>query len=134
MSITFDITFFTDLKKEVAELTKQENELKSEKVDIDQNMKVLNGKMNEHKGSIHSLEVKIANLKLQEIPNESPTELTKYSHEQLDEMDIENIQKEIDLAEKHIRIAKPNLRAIEVSKCSISPIHIRIGFTKSTSS
>lgn len=102
------------MKKEVAELTKIENKLKSEKVDIDQKLKVIKGKINDCKESIHLLEVKISHLKIQEIPNEQPIDLKKYTQEELDQVNVAEIEKELEAAETHLRIAKPNLKAIEV--------------------
>ncbi|XP_056633945.1 structural maintenance of chromosomes protein 4 [Diorhabda sublineata] len=104
---------FADLKKEVANLVKQENKLKSEKVDIDQKLKTVNGKINECKSAIHQLEVKISHLKLQDIPNESTVDLEKYTHEELLEKDAKEVEKELEAAETHLRVAKPNLNAIE---------------------
>lgn len=106
---------YTDIKKEVAELTKKENKLKSEKVDVDQKLKTLDGKINDYKGSIHSFEVKIKHLKLQEIPDEAVTELKRYTREEIEEANVAEIEKELETAETHLRVAKPNLNAIEVS-------------------
>lgn len=102
------------MKKEVAELTKQENKLKSEKVDIDQKLKTIDGKINDFKGSIHSLEVKISHLKLQDIPDETAVELKKYTDDEIEDTNVAEIEKELEAAETHLRIAKPNLNAIEV--------------------
>lgn len=89
--------------------------MKSEKVDIDQKLKVIESKKNDYKGSIHSLEVKINHLKLQEIPDESTTELKKYTPEEFEEINVAEIEKELEAAETHLRVAKPNLNAIEVN-------------------
>lgn len=51
--------FFLDIKKEVADLIKKENTLKSEKVDVDQKFKTVNGKVSDCKGSIHQLHLKV---------------------------------------------------------------------------
>lgn len=90
--------------------------MKSEKVDIDQKLKVTESKINDYKGAIHSLEVNINQLKLQEIPDEQPAELKKYTHEELEEANVAEIEKELQVAETHLRVAKPNLNAIEVNK------------------
>lgn len=76
---------------------------------------MLDGKINDYKGSIHSLEVKIKHLKLQVIPDESVEELKKYTREELEEINFAEIEKELEAAETHLRVAKPNLNAIEVS-------------------
>lgn len=76
---------------------------------------MLDGKINDYKGSIHSLEVKIKHLKLQVIPDESVEELKKYTREELEEINVAEIEKELEAAETHLRVAKPNLNAIEVS-------------------
>ncbi|KAG5889944.1 hypothetical protein JTB14_018839 [Gonioctena quinquepunctata] len=104
---------YSDIKKEVAGLTKRVNELKSEKVDVDQKMKTFNSKINDYKGAIHQLEVKISHLKLQDIPNETNAELKKYTKEELEEINAADIEKELEAAENHLKIAKPNLNAIE---------------------
>lgn len=103
--------------------------MKSEKVDVDQKVKVIIGKINDFKGSIHSLEVKISNLKLQDIPDETPVELKKYTHEELEEGNVAEIEKELQAAETHLRIAKPNLNAIEVNIfhiCSLKGVNYYI--------
>nr|XP_023017853.1 structural maintenance of chromosomes protein 4 [Leptinotarsa decemlineata]XP_023017854.1 structural maintenance of chromosomes protein 4 [Leptinotarsa decemlineata] len=104
---------YSDIKKEVANLTKKVNELKSEKVDVDQKVKAFNNKMNEYQGAVHQLEVKISHLKLQDIPNESDAVLKKYTHDELEEIDCGHIVREMEAAENHLKVAKPNLNAIE---------------------
>ncbi|CAH1155594.1 unnamed protein product [Phaedon cochleariae] len=103
---------YSGIKKEVAELTKKENEVKSEKVDVDQQIKTFIGKINEYKGAIHQLDVKISRLKLQDIPNESSLELKKYTEEEIEQANVNDVEKELEAAENHLKIAKPNLNAI----------------------
>ncbi|KAJ8970615.1 hypothetical protein NQ314_001150 [Rhamnusium bicolor] len=98
---------------EVAELTKEENKLKSDKVDVDEKVKTCEHKLNEYKGAIHQLEVKMTRLKLQDIPNESIEELKKFTHEELEQRNIESVEKELQAAESHLKAAKPNLNAIQ---------------------
>lgn len=53
------ISNIVGVKKEVADLTKKENKIKTEKVDVDEKMKTYKNKLNECKGTIHQLEVKV---------------------------------------------------------------------------
>ncbi|CAG9833958.1 unnamed protein product [Diabrotica balteata] len=104
---------YGDVKKEVAHLLKQENKIKSDKVDVDQKVKTFDSKASDYKGAIHQLEKKISHLKPQDIPNETPVELKKYTHEELEDQDTATVEKELEAAETHLKVAKPNLNAIE---------------------
>nr|CAI5830513.1 unnamed protein product [Callosobruchus analis] len=104
---------YSDLKVVVANLTKTENKIKSEKVDVDQKIQVVKKQIDECQGNIHQLEVKVSKLRLQEIPDEPPGELKKYTEEEIENENVDNIQKELERAENHLKVAKPNLRAIE---------------------
>ncbi|CAG9764069.1 unnamed protein product [Ceutorhynchus assimilis] len=100
-------------KKAAEEITKQENELKSTKIDIDKRVKDLDKKLQNYHAVIQSNEAKMSVLKLQEIPNEAVEELKIYTDEELEERDIREVEKEIHLAESHLKAAKPNLTAIQ---------------------
>ncbi|KAJ8956972.1 hypothetical protein NQ318_012136 [Aromia moschata] len=104
---------YADIKKEVAQLTKEENKLKSDKVDVDEKVKSCTNTVNEYKGAIHQLEVKIAKLKLHDIPNETIEPLKKFTPEEIAERRVETVENEMQAAENHLKAAKPNLNAIQ---------------------
>ncbi|KAJ8924806.1 hypothetical protein NQ315_000960 [Exocentrus adspersus] len=104
---------YTAIKKEVAVLTKQENELRSEKVDVDEKVNTSKAKVNECKGAIHQLEVKISRLRLQDIPNETVEELKKFTEEELLQKNMESVEKALQNAKNYLNAAKPNLSAIQ---------------------
>ncbi|CAG9859333.1 unnamed protein product [Phyllotreta striolata] len=104
---------YADIKESVAELTAKENELKSEKIDIDHKYKTIRAKVNEFQGAIHQLKAKLSQLKLQNIPEESPVELKEYTESELEEENAGKYQKDLENAENVLKVAKPNLSIIE---------------------
>ncbi|KAK9877855.1 hypothetical protein WA026_020085 [Henosepilachna vigintioctopunctata] len=104
---------FTEMKKEVEDLKKQLNHLKSEEVDVDQRLKSSKEKINELVSQIHQWNVKISQLKLQEIPDIVLEELKKYTKQELEEKNLESIERDLKLAEHQLKSIKPNLGVIQ---------------------
>ncbi|KAK5646128.1 hypothetical protein RI129_004592 [Pyrocoelia pectoralis] len=102
----------SDFKKLVGELAKEENIIKSEKIDVDQKCKTYDANINEQRGEIHSHRSKLTKLKLQEIPERPLEELKTFSPEELKEKDVKNLQRQLTFNENQIKSAKPNLNAI----------------------
>lgn len=50
---------FSDIKKEVAELTKAENKLKANKIEVDEKLKNVSKSVNDAKVSIHQWRAKV---------------------------------------------------------------------------
>ncbi|XP_050294355.1 structural maintenance of chromosomes protein 4 isoform X2 [Anthonomus grandis grandis] len=104
---------FSEVKKIVEQLTKEENKLKSEKIDIDEKLKVHDKKINELKRHMEAWRNKLGTLRLQDIPNESMEELKQFSKDELDERSVDSVEEELQAAEKHLKVAKPNFHAIQ---------------------
>ncbi|KAF5302895.1 hypothetical protein FQA39_LY02075 [Lamprigera yunnana] len=101
-----------EFKKSVTAFAKSENQIKSEKIEIDQKCKVFDKKINERKGEIHSFRAKLTQLKLQEIPDQSMEELKTFMPEELKQKDVQNLQRQLNYNEEQLKVVKPNLNAI----------------------
>ncbi|XP_018323917.1 structural maintenance of chromosomes protein 4 [Agrilus planipennis] len=104
---------YTDVKEEVAALTKQENQIRSDKIEVDQKLKTITKSINEHKAEIHGWRAKLSHLHLQDIPNENVEPLKTLTPEELDSINIENVKRDLHVNEKELKSVKPNLNAIE---------------------
>lgn len=49
-----------DIKEEMAGLTKKENDLKAEKIEVDEKLKTASKSIDEDKANIHQLKVKVS--------------------------------------------------------------------------
>ncbi|XP_044758906.1 structural maintenance of chromosomes protein 4 [Coccinella septempunctata] len=104
---------FGGIKAEVEALKKKLNKLKSEEVDIDQKIKTANEKINNVKSAMHQWHVKVTQLKLQDIPETTLEELKKYTKEELEEKNLEIVEKDLRIAENKLKSEKPNLGVIQ---------------------
>lgn len=115
-NITSELTdaeeIFTKTKNEVGEINKQENKLKSEKIEIDQKCKVFNKKIDEQKGEVHQWRCKLVKLKFQDIPNQELEVLKTFSPEELKQKDIKGVQHELHCHETQLKSAKPDFNTI----------------------
>ncbi|KAL1502044.1 hypothetical protein ABEB36_007248 [Hypothenemus hampei] len=107
---------FASVKQNVDEITKKEVKLKSEKIDIDEKLKGHDKKIGTYLATIHSFEAKLKSLKLEEIPEEPPQELKKYSDEELESIDAESMETKLKKAEDYLKAAKPNLKSVQEFK------------------
>ncbi|XP_066152945.1 structural maintenance of chromosomes protein 4 isoform X2 [Euwallacea fornicatus] len=104
---------FREARKAVEKITKEETKLRSEKIDVDDKLKVLQKKIREYEGVVNSFKHKLSQLKLQEVPNMETEELEQYSDEALTVSEFEKAEKEMQQAENFLKAAKPNLGAIQ---------------------
>ncbi|XP_066249114.1 structural maintenance of chromosomes protein 4 [Euwallacea similis] len=104
---------FREARKAVEKITKEETKLRSEKIDVDDKLKVLEKKLAEHEGVINSFKYKLSQLSLQEVPNIETEELEQYSDEALNVSELERAEKEMQQADNFLKAAKPNLGAIQ---------------------
>ncbi|KAK4886823.1 hypothetical protein RN001_003094 [Aquatica leii] len=105
-----------EFKEIVSKLSKKENQVKSDKIEVDQKCKVFDKSINEHKGQIHGFRSGLAQLKLQDVPDQAPEELKTFTAEELKQKDIQNLQRQLNFNEEQLRSAKPNLKAIDEYK------------------
>uniref|UniRef100_A0AAR5Q6Q8 Structural maintenance of chromosomes protein n=1 Tax=Dendroctonus ponderosae TaxID=77166 RepID=A0AAR5Q6Q8_DENPD len=104
---------FTEARQEMDAITKEETKLKSEKIDVDEKIRVFDKKLKEYNAIVNSLRHKLNNLKLQPIINEPEEALEQFSDEKLDAEDLQAAEKKLESAENYLKAAKPNLTAIQ---------------------
>ncbi|XP_060526989.1 structural maintenance of chromosomes protein 4 [Cylas formicarius] len=107
---------YIEIHKEVDDIKKKENTLKSEKIDIDEKLKIHRKKLDDYNTSIKAWQAKLGTLQLHDIPNETVPELEEFNPETIKEKNAEDIEKELQAAENHLKTVKPNLNAIEEYK------------------
>ncbi|XP_017781859.1 PREDICTED: structural maintenance of chromosomes protein 4 [Nicrophorus vespilloides] len=103
---------FSEYKAKISELTKTENKIKGEKIEIDQKLKDVTEKLEDSRGKVNVLKSKIKQLRLQSIPDETIGELKTYSEEELEEIELNTIQRQLNVYEDEYKKANPNLEAI----------------------
>lgn len=111
--VTEKETVYLEMKKTVSKLEKDLFALKSEKVELDQ---IIKTKMHEIRGvmeHIKRVNAKIDDLQLQEIPDEETESLKKYSEEEIQEFNRENIERKINQVQEKLKSMKPNLNVIQ---------------------
>ncbi|KAH8413188.1 hypothetical protein KR009_008686 [Drosophila setifemur] len=104
----------SDIKKEIDELTKEENKRNIERIEIDTNMQTAAGKMNEVKSDIPKWKAQLKPLQLNEIPGETEPQapLKELTEEELDAESLEDMQYKQTLLEEQLK-KKPNLGCIK---------------------
>ncbi|ENN71991.1 hypothetical protein YQE_11282, partial [Dendroctonus ponderosae] len=124
---------FTEARQEMDAITKEETKLKSEKIDVDEKIRVFDKKLKEYNAIVNSLRHKVAffvlqvpqfpsyskvmlsawRKNLQPIINEPEEALEQFSDEKLDAEDLQAAEKKLESAENYLKAAKPNLTAIQ---------------------
>ncbi|KAH8328703.1 hypothetical protein KR067_013553 [Drosophila pandora] len=104
----------SDIKKDIDELSKKENQRNIERIEIDTKMQAAAGKMNEVKSDIPKWKAQLKPLTLNEIPGETEPQapLKELTEEELDAETLEDMQYKQTLLEEQLK-KKPNLGCIK---------------------
>lgn len=102
------------IKKEIVALQKQESDLKLARVEMKQEIDKIAKMMRELNAEIPHIIKKMQPLKLQNIPNEdAPDPLKKYSDDELNSYDMDDIQYRVSVLEENLKSKTPNLNVID---------------------
>ncbi|XP_052852418.1 structural maintenance of chromosomes protein 4 [Drosophila gunungcola] len=105
----------SDIKKQIDEITKEENKRNLDRVEIDAKLQAAAGKMNKVKAEIPGWQSQLVPLKLNEIPGETepPAPLKELSEEELEAESLEALQYKQTMLEEDLKTKKPNLGCIK---------------------
>uniref|UniRef100_A0A336MBX2 Structural maintenance of chromosomes protein n=1 Tax=Culicoides sonorensis TaxID=179676 RepID=A0A336MBX2_CULSO len=105
---------FGGLKKEIAALSKKENEGRMKRLEIEQKIESVIQQIHDLKRKIPHWENKLKPLKLHQIPNEpEPEPLKQYTDEELNGYATSDIQYQYTSQEEALSKSKPNLSVID---------------------
>ncbi|XP_017134190.1 structural maintenance of chromosomes protein 4 [Drosophila elegans] len=105
----------SDIKKQIDEITKEENKRNLDRIEIDAKLQAAAGKMNKVKAEIPGWQSQLVPLKLNEIPGETepPAPLKELSEEELEAESLEALQYKQTMLEEDLKTKKPNLGCIK---------------------
>jgi len=104
------------LKKNVDVVSKEETELKSSRIEVDQKIEKIDGDIRQLTNMIHCCKRDLKKLKLVDVPDQEPEELVTYSQEELDNMDLDAVKAQKNDIIAQLQQAKPNMAAINEYK------------------
>ncbi|XP_039277022.1 structural maintenance of chromosomes protein 4 [Nilaparvata lugens] len=103
-----------DLAKRMGNISKEENQLKANKLVEDQKLDSINAEIKKHRDLIPGYERRLSKLKLHKIPNETePEVLEVFTDEQLEEVNAERLSYKVQSIEDNLTKKKPNLSVID---------------------
>lgn len=103
-----------DMKSEMDELLKEENELKAKSIDLKEELSKAKAEYEHRQHKISTDKKRLTALKLTEEPmNEEKLELKELTNEELEEIDPEELMEEIKTKENSLPKTRPNLSAIQ---------------------
>ena len=101
------------LKKELDAVEKEEMELKSSRIEVDNQLKKWDDSVKDNTKKLAFWKKELKKLSLQEVPGEEAAVLEELSREAVLDLDLEQLSLEINSIETQIAASKPNMAAIE---------------------
>lgn len=109
-------TNIKELKKNAEEVGKEETELKSSRIEVDQKIEKIDNDIRQITNLVHCYKRDLKKLKLVDVPDEEMEELVTYTDEDLDDIDSEALQAQIQEANQRLKQKTPNMAAINEYK------------------
>ncbi|XP_050086478.1 structural maintenance of chromosomes protein 4 [Anopheles aquasalis] len=104
----------SSVKKEIVALQKREAEGKMKRLEFEQILQTIDGKLQETKDTLPHWKDKLKPLKLHEIPGTpNPEPLKEYTEEELAGYKLPDLQYQISILEEQLNANKPNLSVID---------------------
>eukprot|EP00090_Calanus_glacialis_P026751 TRINITY_DN42055_c0_g1_i1.p1 TRINITY_DN42055_c0_g1~~TRINITY_DN42055_c0_g1_i1.p1 ORF type:complete len:1294 (+),score=513.23 TRINITY_DN42055_c0_g1_i1:38-3919(+) len=100
------------LKVEADEISKEENTLKSSRIEVDQQLQKWDDLIKDNSKKVNYWKREMKKLELQEVPGEEVTALTDLTNEEILAINMEELTYELNLVEEKLAASKPNMAAI----------------------
>merc|ERR1712029_1337906 len=100
------------LKKEVDEISKEETALKSDRIEVDQQLQKWNDAIKDNSKKVSYWKREIKKLELQEVPGEDVPPLPELSEEDILAINMEELNYELTGIDENLAKSKPNMAAI----------------------
>lgn len=100
------------LKKEIDEITKEETALKSDRIEVDQQLQKWNDAIKDNSKKVSYWKREIKKLELQEVPGEDVPPLPELSEEDILAINMEELNYELTGIDENLAKSKPNMAAI----------------------
>jgi len=105
-----------ELKKKQDEVSKEETELKSSRIEVDQKIEKIDNDIRQLTNLVHCYKRDLKKLKLVDVPDQEMEELTTYADDQLEDLDLEELKAKIQEAIAKLNQSRPNMAAINEFK------------------
>merc|ERR1719228_172664 len=102
----------TKLKAEADEISKEENELKSSRIEVDQELQKWDDAIKDNTKKVSYWKKEMKKLELQEVPGEEVAPLVDLSEEETVSINMEELTYELNLIDEKLAASKPNMAAI----------------------
>ena len=103
-------------KESLTKLEEEETKHKSERIEIDQANEKFAAALKENAKTVQHWKREISKLRLEDIPGEDKDELKSYSTEELEDYDVDQYKRELNVLEENLSAKRPDLKAIEEFK------------------
>eukprot|EP00092_Neocalanus_flemingeri_P022265 GFUD01024145.1.p1 GENE.GFUD01024145.1~~GFUD01024145.1.p1 ORF type:complete len:1283 (-),score=468.97 GFUD01024145.1:142-3990(-) len=100
------------LKKEADEITKEENTLKSSRIEVDQQLQKWDDAIKDNSKKVSYWKREMKKLELQDVPGEELVPLAELTNEEILAINMEELNYELNLIEEKLAASKPNMAAI----------------------
>ena len=100
------------IKKEMDAISKEETELKSSRIEVDQQLQKWEDAIKDNSKKVSYWKREIKKLDLQEVPGEEVTPLPELSEEEILAINMEELNYEINAIDENLAKSKPNMAAI----------------------
>jgi len=100
------------LKEEADKITKEENTLKSSRIEVDQQLQKWDDAIKDNSKKVSYWKREMKKLDLQDIPGEEVAPLPELTNEEILEINMEELTYELNLIEEKLAASKPNMAAI----------------------
>merc|ERR1719309_1059320 len=106
----------SEKKKEHDSIEKEELELKSSRIEVDQDLDKGNGVIKENQKKVAFWKRENKKMELHEVPGEDPDEFKEFTMEELMEINLDELEYELNVIGEKIAATKPNMAAIQEYK------------------
>ena len=100
------------IKKEMDKISKEETELKSSRIEVDQQLQKWEDAVKDNSKKVSYWKREIKKLDLQEVPGEEVTPLPELTEEEILSINMEELNYEITAIDENLAKSKPNMAAI----------------------
>merc|ERR1719233_1370713 len=100
------------LKVEADEISKEENTLKSSRIEVDQQLQKWDDAIKDNSKKVSYWKREMKKLELQEVPGEEVAQLVDLENEEILAINMEELTYELNLVEEKLAASKPNMAAI----------------------
>ena len=106
----------SEKKKEHDSIEKEELELKSSRIEVDQDLDKWNDVIKENQKKVAFWKRENKKMELHEVPGEDPDEFKEFTMEELMEINLDELEYELNVIGEKIAATKPNMAAIQEYK------------------